>query len=144
MSRSPHPQYATEAEVALVVETFYGRVRHHPELGPVFAARISDWGPHLAKMKDFWHAVMNTSGRYKGRPVEVHRAIPGLSRDLFAAWLALFREVAAEVCPGRTGAIFAEKAERIAESLAIACLPAPEGAPPDLGTGLGREAPPCA
>ena len=32
-----------------LVRTFYGKVRQDEVLGPVFAARIGDWEPHLAK-----------------------------------------------------------------------------------------------
>ncbi|NWN23028.1 group III truncated hemoglobin, partial [Escherichia coli] len=54
--------------VSELVERFYGRVQADPVLGPIFAGRIADWGPHLAQMKRFWRSVLFSSGEYLGRP----------------------------------------------------------------------------
>jgi hemoglobin len=48
----------TEALIEQVVRGFYAQVRDNPDLGPIFAGAIEDWEPHLAKMMDFWSAVM--------------------------------------------------------------------------------------
>ena len=40
-----------------LVHRFYDRVRADSALGPVFAERISDWGPHLDRMVAFWSSV---------------------------------------------------------------------------------------
>ncbi|OZB16084.1 MAG: preprotein translocase, partial [Rhodobacterales bacterium 34-62-10] len=37
-----------------LVHTFYDKVRRDVTLGPIFAARITDWGPHLERMVAFW------------------------------------------------------------------------------------------
>ena len=37
-----------------LVHRFYAKVRADPVLGPVFASRIEDWGPHLERMAAFW------------------------------------------------------------------------------------------
>ena len=36
-----------------LVETFYEKVREDELLSPIFAERISDWPPHLSRMKAF-------------------------------------------------------------------------------------------
>lgn len=46
-----------------LVDTFYGRVRADDILGPIFAARIKDWGPHLQRMYAFWSSVTLQIGR---------------------------------------------------------------------------------
>ena len=46
-----------DAMLSRLVHRFYDRVRVDPMLGPVLAERISDWGPHLAKMVDFWFSA---------------------------------------------------------------------------------------
>ncbi|MBW8303635.1 MAG: group III truncated hemoglobin, partial [Brevundimonas sp.] len=51
-----------EAMIARLVDGFYDRVRADPLLGPVFAERISDWGPHLEQMRLFWSSVALMSG----------------------------------------------------------------------------------
>lgn len=42
-----------EAILHTLVHRFYDRVRADEVLGPVFAARITDWGPHLERMVTF-------------------------------------------------------------------------------------------
>jgi len=83
----------TEDSIAVLIDTFYGKVRRHPAQGPTFEAAIAEWEwpKHLATMRRFWSSVMLASGRYSGNPVAVHRAVAGLERRLFADWLTLFR-----------------------------------------------------
>jgi hemoglobin len=113
-----------------VVETFYARALNHPRLGPVFVAQVNDWSAHLPRMVDFWHSVLNTSGRYKGRPVPAHQKLPGLDAELFGDWLALWSETAREIADPVTAADMIDNADRIAQSLAAACLEARDGQPP--------------
>lgn len=107
-----------EAMIDRMVESFYGRVRDDGLIGPVFAARITDWAPHLAQMKLFWSSVALSSGVYQGRPMPKHLPLPIDARH-FDRWLELFRETAADVCPPVAAAHFIERAERIAESLEL-------------------------
>lgn len=44
-----------------MVRTFYTPVREDARLGPVFAVRIADWEPHLARMCDFWSSIIPKS-----------------------------------------------------------------------------------
>ena len=46
-----------EAIIERLVRTFYDRVRTDPLLGPVFAAKIQDWEPHLQRMCAFCSSV---------------------------------------------------------------------------------------
>lgn len=109
----------TEPAIRNLVETFYAAVRRDPVLGPIFESKIDDWPAHLAKLTDFWSSVLLMTGRYKGRPMPVHAAIPNLTRDHFERWLGLFRNVARDVCSPGAAALFIERAERIAESLYV-------------------------
>jgi hemoglobin len=104
------------AMIDRVVRTFYGKVRQDEVLAPVFAARIGDWEPHLARMCEFWSAVMLMTGIYQGRPMEKHLPLPVDARH-FDRWLRLFGETAREVCPAAAAAQFIERAGRIAQSL---------------------------
>lgn len=108
-----------EAILHDLVHTFYARVRTDPDLGPIFAARITDWAPHLARMVAFWSSVALMTGRYHGRPVPAHTPLP-IDAAHFARWLQLFRETAQQVCPPAGAAHVIERAERIARSLHIA------------------------
>lgn len=107
-----------EAMIARLVDAFYDRVRADPLIGPVFAERIRDWGPHLEQMRLFWSSVALMSGVYHGRPMPKHLPLPVDARH-FDRWLALFEATAAEVCPPAAAAHFIERARRIAESLEL-------------------------
>ena len=58
-------------------------------IGPVFAARIVDWEPHLQRMCSFWSSVTLMTGRYHGQPMQKHLSLPVDVRH-FDRWLALF------------------------------------------------------
>ncbi|MDI1326258.1 MAG: group III truncated hemoglobin [Brevundimonas sp.] len=107
-----------EPMIARLVDAFYDRVRLDPLIGPVFAERISDWGPHLEQMKLFWSSVALMSGVYHGRPMPKHLPLPVDARH-FDRWLELFEATAAEVCPPAAASHFIERARRIAESLEL-------------------------
>lgn len=108
-----------EGRLQELVHRFYDKVRADAVLGPIFAARISDWGPHLEKMVAFWSSVALMTGRYHGRPVQAHAGLP-LTQAHFDRWLGLFRETADEICTPAGARHLVERAERIARSLRIA------------------------
>lgn len=107
-----------EAMIDAVVEAFYARVRDDRLIGPIFADRISDWGPHLAQMKLFWSSVALSTGVYQGRPMPKHLPLRIDARH-FDRWLELFSETARDLCPPVAAAHFIERARRIAESLEL-------------------------
>lgn len=108
-----------EATLHDLVHGFYGKVRRDPVLGPIFAARITDWEPHLDRMMAFWSSVALMTGRYHGRPVPAHTPLP-IHGPHFDRWLRLFRQTAHEVCTPAGAVHVIERAERIARSLHIA------------------------
>ena len=112
-----------------LVHGFYAKVRVDPMLGPIFADRIEDWGPHLERMVAFWSSVALMTGRYNGRPVPAHVSLP-VDETHFGQWLALFGETAHEICTPAGAAHVIERAERIARSLHMAIRQAQAG--PDL------------
>lgn len=109
------------AAIALLVDRFYGRIRAHPVLGPVFHNAIgegeAEWDAHLAKLKRFWSAIMFRNGAYQGDPFSAHLKLPDLRPEMFAEWLALFDATAAELFDPPVAAAFSERAHRIARSL---------------------------
>ncbi len=109
-----------EALIAMVVETFYEKIRNDAQLGPIFNTRIEGrWPQHLAKMKDFWSSLMLTTGRYKGRPMQVHVKMSEVTPQDFTRWLELFRDNAREVCAPDIAELFIIRAEKIAESFQL-------------------------
>jgi hemoglobin len=115
------PPDITEADIALLVDRFYARVRADPALGPVFQAVIGEdaavWSAHLAKLRRFWSAVMLRSGAYQGDPFTAHLRQPGLTPALFEQWLVLFDATCRECFPRETAQAFSDRAHRIAGSL---------------------------
>jgi hemoglobin len=101
-----------------LVRRFYEKVQADQILGPVFAAKITDWEPHLRKMIAFWSSVALMSGRYHGQPMQAHMGLP-VHATHFDRWLALFEETASEICTPAAAAHFLERARRIAESLEL-------------------------
>lgn len=107
-----------EAMIDALVEGFYARVRDDALIGPIFAARITDWALHLAQIKLFWSSVALSTGVYQGRPMPKHLPLPIDARH-FDRWLELFAETARDLCPPVAATHFIERARRIAESLEL-------------------------
>lgn len=106
------------AFIDLLVETFYARVRADAVLGQIFELRISDWPPHLARMKAFWSAVLRGGGGFSGNPMLKHGTIPGIEQAEFDRWLDLFEAVLAEIeRDPEASVLIADRAHTIAESL---------------------------
>ncbi len=121
-----HPDIS-EDMVHQLVHAFYARIRDDASLGPIFARVIGeDWGPHLAKMCDFWSSVMLMSGRYKGNPVEIHRKLEGIEPPLFGRWLDLFGVTCGELFEDPIADAIHRKVQMIAESLKIAMFYRPD------------------
>lgn len=116
-----------EAYISLLVDTFYERIRDHPDLGPIFEDKIAGaWPLHLARMKDFWSSVALNSGRYSGRPVPKHVALSSLKPEHFEMWLALFRQTLDDTAPTPEAAdYFFVRARRIGESIKLAVFGLP-------------------
>lgn len=72
------------------VEAFYAQIRSDAVLGPIFAAKITDWDEHLGRMKRFWRSILFSSGEYSGNPMAKHVVIDGLEEAHFARWLDMF------------------------------------------------------
>ena len=123
-----------EAYISLLVETFYGRIRAHGLIGPIFERAIGDdWEHHLSKMKAFWASVALNAGSYSGKPVPAHKKHATIQPWHFNIWLALFKETLKDTAPTPgAAAYFMERAERIAQSLQLAMFGVP---------GLGSRGP---
>ncbi|ACP21508.1 hypothetical protein, globin family related (plasmid) [Sinorhizobium fredii NGR234] len=109
------------AFIGTLVDTFYGRVLAHPELGPVFDARLSGrWPEHMEKMKSFWSAIAFRSGAYGGKPVQAHLGVANMTPELFPKWLELFAATLEDIAPNNEAKVwFMATAERIARSLTL-------------------------
>lgn len=118
----PLPALLDEAMIRDVVHGFYDAIRKDDLVGPIFDRAIAPdaWPHHLARMCDFWSATLLRTGRYDGRPLPPHLAIPGLGEAHFRRWLALFRATVNRVCPPEVSRLFLDRALRIAHSFRLA------------------------
>ena len=69
---------------------FYADVRQQAEIGPIFAAHITDWPAHLEIIADFWSGVTGGPARYGGGMPMKHFPL-GLEERHFVAWLGLWQ-----------------------------------------------------
>lgn len=118
----PLPELLDENMIRDVVHGFYDAIRKDDLVGPIFNRAIApdDWPRHLGKMCDFWSATLLRTGRYEGRPLPPHLAIPGLGEAHFRRWLTLFRETVTRLCPPEVARLFMDRALRIAHSFRLA------------------------
>ncbi|MBV1859853.1 MAG: group III truncated hemoglobin [Nannocystaceae bacterium] len=118
--RTRHSAITQEA-IADVIDTFYGRVRHDPMLGPIFARHVENWAPHLLRMNAFWRSVLLRTGEFqrseRGSPPVLHAAVGGLGADHFARWLTLFSAVLEERLEEHPAQTWAGRAKSIGASL---------------------------
>lgn len=80
----------TPADIRLLVDTFYNKVRMDPLIGPIFNGVIQDrWPEHLAKLYGFWETVLFGEQTYHGSPFRPHAKLP-VNQAHFDAWLKLW------------------------------------------------------
>ena len=107
----------TPAEIDAVVAEFYAVVRTHPGLGPVFAAHVTDWPAHEAKIAAFWRNAILMERGYDGNPMAVHKAAGNVRPGMFDAWLGLFDSVLKRHLRAEQAASWSALAHRIGRGL---------------------------
>lgn len=107
----------TRSQIMDVVTQFYERARSDETLGPIFAAHITDWPAHEAKITRFWCNALLYERSYDGNPMQVHMDAGNVTPDHFAIWLPLFDAVLAEVLPSSTAQQWSALAHRIGQGL---------------------------
>jgi hemoglobin len=91
---------ATTADVALLVDRFYGKVRVDALLGPIFSDVVQDdWPAHMATLYSFWETMLLGTGTYKGAPYPKHAVLP-VEKGHFDRWLELFLATVDELFAG--------------------------------------------
>jgi hemoglobin len=112
----------TRPEIERVVTVFYAAVRAHPGLGPVFAAHVTDWPAHEAKVADFWANTILHERRYDGSPIAAHVRAGNVQPGMFSTWLALFDSVLARELRPEQAAAWSALAHRIGRSMRAAVV----------------------
>lgn len=112
------PFQEREAEIARLVGRFYALGREDPVLGPVFESRVSNWPRHLEAMRAFWGSAIYRTGRYHGRPLEVHKRISEIRPEHFERWLQLWEQAVGETVRPEARTPLMAMAHRMAETMA--------------------------
>lgn len=102
-------------DVALLVRSFYTKVRKDPVLGPIFEAQIDDWESHLVRLTDFWESQLFLKRSFLGNPLAVHQQVDARTKDgigpyHFGLWLNLWYETLDTLFEGDTVAIAKNRA----------------------------------
>lgn len=102
------------ADVQLIVDDFYGKIRKDDLLGDIFDNIIQDrWPEHIEKMYTFWQTVLLNEHTYYGAPFVPHAHLP-VDQEHFDRWLMLFDETVDTYFIGER----AEKAKRQGHTMA--------------------------
>lgn len=104
-----------EADIKLLVDSFYDSVNQDNLLSPVFNnfAQV-DWEHHLPVMYSFWSSILLGSMAYKGQPFPKHMRLP-IERAHFSRWISLFTQTVDAHFEGRKAAEAKQKAGSIAQ-----------------------------
>lgn len=80
------------ADVRLLVDDFYNKIRKDDLLADIFNEVIKDrWPEHLEKMYCFWQTILLQEHTYYGAPFVPHANLL-VSKKHFDRWLFLFHE----------------------------------------------------
>lgn len=119
-TRQPYARIDDDSLTVLLIE-FYAAARLDPLLGPLFQTMVGDgdeeWAAHLRRVHDFWSSVTMGTGRYGGRPMQVHAGILGLDAMHFQRWLDLFGQTTDRLFTPPAAAFLRDKAARMGEAL---------------------------
>lgn len=124
----------TPDQIDRVVAMFYAAVRRHEVLGPVFAAHVTDWPAHEARIAAFWKGAILYEPGFDGNPMRAHMQAGNVAPHHFAIWLALFDETLRRCLPRETAAAWSALAHRIGRGLRMGVedLRAAPPGPPSL------------
>jgi len=87
MSHAP-----TYQEIESVIEAFYEKVMHHPQLGHFFE-HIEDFSEHQKRIVDFWWISMGGKLEQSPKIDMIGKHLPlGIRQEDLEIWLALFSE----------------------------------------------------
>lgn len=95
------------ADISLLVNTFYAKIRKDELLGPIFNSHIPNekWPAHLEKLTDFWETNLFGVPKFKGNPSQKHVNVDknlnhSITQVHFGQWINLWFETINELFEG--------------------------------------------
>ena len=95
----------SRADVRILIEKFYEKIRQNDEIGHFFNESISDWDAHFEKLTDFWESNLFFKSTYGGNPKLAHIQVDqafgkSISNYHFGIWMNLWFETIDELYCG--------------------------------------------
>ena len=117
-STAPSPSRdLAEHDLYDLLVAFYDAVALDPLLAPYFAP--VDMREHMPRIVDFWSTILFQTGRYAGNAFRPHAAMPGLTGEHFAHWLAVLEATIDARFAGPISEHMKDMGHRIAYSLQV-------------------------
>ena len=88
-NRSLYERIGGHQGLSKLLHQFYADVRQHRVIGPIFNARIDNWGAHILKITEFWARATGGPSLYAGQMPLKHLSL-GLQPEHFGFWLELW------------------------------------------------------
>ncbi len=108
----------TRADIELLVNSFYDKVRTDEVIGYIFnEVAAVDWITHLPKMYNFWETVLLGKMSFKGNPMETHLKLSQktpMQQEHFNRWLSLWNETIDENFSGEIATEARKRGQNIA------------------------------
>ncbi|MES2241201.1 MAG: group III truncated hemoglobin [Bacteroidota bacterium] len=106
------------ADIAILIHSFYDKIRADEEIGLYFNELIKDWDSHLEKLTDFWEMNLFGGKIYKGNPLEAHVKVDQhfggkVSPNEFGIWLNYWFETLNELFEGENVEILKRRARKM-------------------------------
>lgn len=122
MPENTRADLRTRADIQILVDAFYEKVRHS-EIGFFFdEIRAVDWAHHLPKMYDFWESLLLAGRTYKGNPMAAHfpiNEVVPMEKRHFQTWLGLWVQTVRENFQGEVAELAIYKATNISQLMAF-------------------------
>ncbi|MES2704699.1 MAG: group III truncated hemoglobin [Bacteroidota bacterium] len=112
-----------EADIEMLVNSFYSAVKQDDVIGHIFNTIIGDdWSGHLPVMYKFWGSVLLSKPGYTGNPIKKHveldKIIP-VSKEHFERWLLIWNTTVDELFEGEVAELAKTRAGLMANLINI-------------------------
>lgn len=112
----------SRGDIELLVRTFYGKVRQHPDLGPIFNGIVDDWESHIQTITNFWQSNLWHTKTYRDNPIQKHITVDQqvnhqIDQAHFGHWLQLWFETTDDLYEGQNAHTAKQRARNMAHML---------------------------
>lgn len=108
------PDITNIEDIILFVNEFYSEALQDDLIGPIFARHITDWGPHLDNLYNFWNKALFETAELTVNPSEKHAPL-SLGKIHYDRWLKIFNKTIDSLFEGKMAALTKEKAAQMAK-----------------------------